>query len=69
MKCILDLKIRCFFHIYNLESFISVVSNTNATYVGFIYLASLYFERTVVCCLLAADFYWNCNLRHVSFLP
>ena len=56
MKCILDLKIRCFFHIYNLESFISVVSNTNATYVGFIYLASLYFERTVVCCLLAADF-------------
>ena len=40
----------------------------NATFVGFIYLASLYFERTVVCCLLAADLYWNCNLRHVSFL-
>jgi len=57
-----------FFHIYSLESFIGVVNNTKATFVVFIYLASFYFERTVVCCLLAADFYWNCNLRHVSFL-
>jgi hypothetical protein len=64
----LNLKIRCFVHIYSSESFISVVNNTNATYVGFVYLASLHFERTVVCCLLAADFYWNCNLRHVNFL-
>ena len=64
----LNLKIRCFVHIYSLESFISVVNNTNTNFVGFIYPASFYFEHTVVYCLLAADFYWNCNLRHVSFL-
>jgi hypothetical protein len=46
----LNLKIRCFVRIYSLESFISVVNNTNANFVGFIYLAFFHFERS---CLLS----------------